>query len=609
MASIDALRASDGSENANLATVQSTRAALATTISVDTVTGWPDNFYASMGTPHTFVDPVTSETITVISEDTAVDFKGHIDGGNIEIDTIAPGYTDGGSAVGDIVIVKPTTQWADDVADVLSQAHNDDGSIKDDAVTEDTILNNNVTQNKLSTNLQEGWLDLADTPDTVTANGNRSYDLVFNSNDLTDTVSPGMRLQLTRTVAAPDQCTSLDGSSQYWSKSSPSGLSNWTAYTNTAHIYPTAYQDATISRCVTSTTNGWALTMMSTGQIRAFYGTASNFTDFVTYQSVPLNRWSHVAVRVTSTSSKTAEILINGVVVPSYSSITAATSMTQGGTLTIGATSTPSTYFPGKLAQVGLFSTALTAAEILDYSTYGLSGSETSCVGFFSFDGNGNDSSSNANNLTASGSATATNDDSPFKNYGATTNKEYAIVMKAAFSTNTTLTVQVPEGCAIPTSGGVSAVYYSTQSVPYGFPRAVSRWDLELKLRVTASQTSPTSGTWYNLSSLKVLVPVGMWDTSYLVSAAGDRASASQIKFNTTLSTANNSESDTDFTATAEASSVTILNTQLTASKVLNIASAAPYYWNMRAQFSSATTIYYLADRGTGYIRLRNAYL
>jgi len=135
MASINSIKASDGSGNANLATVQSTRSGGASTIIVNTVSGIPTNFHASMGTPHTFTDPVTSETITVISEATAVDFKGHVDGSNLEIDTIAPGYTDTGSAVGDIVIIKPTTQWADEVATILDVSHDDDGTLKDGVVT------------------------------------------------------------------------------------------------------------------------------------------------------------------------------------------------------------------------------------------------------------------------------------------------------------------------------------------------------------------------------------------------------------------------------------------------------------------------------------------
>ena len=133
MASIDQLRASDGSGNASVATVQSTRSGGASTIVVDTVLGINATFMGTMGTPHTFTDPVTSETITVISEATAVDFAGHVDGSNLEIDTIAPGYVDGGSEVGDIVIIRPTTQWGDNVADVLDVAHEDDGKLKPEA--------------------------------------------------------------------------------------------------------------------------------------------------------------------------------------------------------------------------------------------------------------------------------------------------------------------------------------------------------------------------------------------------------------------------------------------------------------------------------------------
>lgn len=130
MPSIDSIKASDGSGNANTATVTNQRIAPATTIQVDTVAGFPTNFHGTMGTPHTFTDPVTGEDITVISEATAVDFKGHVDGSNLEIDTIAPGYTDGGSEVGDIVVIRPTTQWADEVAGILDVSHNDDGTLK-----------------------------------------------------------------------------------------------------------------------------------------------------------------------------------------------------------------------------------------------------------------------------------------------------------------------------------------------------------------------------------------------------------------------------------------------------------------------------------------------
>lgn len=134
--SINRIKGSDGSANASLATVQSSRAPLSSTISVDTVAGIPDEFMGSMGTPHTFTDPITSETITVISEATCVDFAGHVDGANLEIDEIAPGYTDLGSEVGDIIVIRPTTQYSDNIAAVLAESLEDDGALKDEAIAD-----------------------------------------------------------------------------------------------------------------------------------------------------------------------------------------------------------------------------------------------------------------------------------------------------------------------------------------------------------------------------------------------------------------------------------------------------------------------------------------
>lgn len=135
MQSIAYIPGSDGAANASLMTVTDVRAPLASTILVNTVANVPDKFYASMGTPNTFTDPITGETITVISEATAVDFAGHVDGSNIEIDEIAPGYTDNGSEVGDIIIIRPITEWANNIHNILSQSLEDDGKIKESAVT------------------------------------------------------------------------------------------------------------------------------------------------------------------------------------------------------------------------------------------------------------------------------------------------------------------------------------------------------------------------------------------------------------------------------------------------------------------------------------------
>lgn len=130
MKSLAYIPGSDQTANASLMTVTDIRAPLATTIQVNTVANAPVKFYGSMGTPHTFTDPVTGETITVVSEATAVDFAGYIDGSNVEIAEIAPGFTDNGSEVGDIIIIRPITEWANNIFNLLSESLDDDGSIK-----------------------------------------------------------------------------------------------------------------------------------------------------------------------------------------------------------------------------------------------------------------------------------------------------------------------------------------------------------------------------------------------------------------------------------------------------------------------------------------------
>ena len=121
MANIRLIRASNGSGEAVRGSVTAARSIGATTLSVDSVINWPPYFIATTGIrlPDGTLDPSS-----------ALVFEGHLAGGSIEIDSIAPGYVDDGNSVGDVVLVKPTTLWADMVADVLEVAHKDDGSIK-----------------------------------------------------------------------------------------------------------------------------------------------------------------------------------------------------------------------------------------------------------------------------------------------------------------------------------------------------------------------------------------------------------------------------------------------------------------------------------------------
>lgn len=198
MQSVARIKASDGSGNASIVTIQNVRSPGATTIVGDTVSGLPsgaEGFYATMGTPHTFIDPVTSEEITVISEATAVDFSGHVDAGNIEIDDIAPGYTDLGSAVGDIVVIRPTTQWSDNVSDVLAEEHADDGSHSD--VTLDSLKFNSQGLSALTF---DGWLQDSNTWVYVSGTGTVTGVFKIVGVDATGYLAPGMRIKCTQSA-------------------------------------------------------------------------------------------------------------------------------------------------------------------------------------------------------------------------------------------------------------------------------------------------------------------------------------------------------------------------------------------------------------------------
>lgn len=361
------------------------------------------------------------------------------------------------------------------------------------------------------------WTDTGYVPGTVTYNGNRSFQAVVSGADLTSFLSTGMRLKLTRTTAPPTQCTDLEsGSSQYWSKTSPAGTTFTDDFSCGAWVKLESYTGAVqtiISRY--NGTSGWSFTIESDGclAMAGFNAGAANLSYVKAYQAVPLGKWVHVVAQLDmsafTATSTTSYIMMDGINVPAYVSRggTNPTALVQAGNLEVGSRNTGTALFDGKLAQVWYSSAKITQATILTFINQTMTGSETSIVSLFKFDGNGNDSSANANNLTAQNGATATTVDSPFNS------TEYGVITKIAFSTDTTMTVQVPEGYTIPTStGGLSAMAYSTAANPLNFPSDRGKWRISSILR---TQTAVTSNATYNTfasNGWAISVPIGAFN-------------------------------------------------------------------------------------------------
>lgn len=438
----------------------------------------------------------------------------------------------------------------------ILQEHDQDGTHSDINATSITATTGTFTNLNISgTATAEGWSPTGVAVSSVTNNGNRSYDLTMAST-MASVLSPGMRLRTTRTVAAPTQCTDLEASSsQYFSKASPAGCTFTDDFTCMAWIKLESYVQSGIISRKNGTTEGWNFIVNTDGTLQiGSYRIAANNRTVASYQSIPLGRWVHVAATMNN-STNTHTMYIDGVLVPTATTTTGTiTALVQGAVdLTVGASqSSGSNPMDGKIAQVAVFSSVLDASTIRSYMSQTLSGAESTLVCAYSFDNSLLDLSANDNDLTANGGALATNADSPFGGTADGTissTLDYGIVTKVA---TTTVTCQVPEGCTIPTSGGVTTLEYSIMKEPFGFVGNADKWLVQTTCSVDSTQSSPTSSTWYNLGSLKLNVPVGSWDLSYTVAILGSKAATTAVNVFATLSTSSSTESDGNFFAMIE---------------------------------------------------------
>ena len=475
---------------------------------------------------------------------------------------------------------------------------------------------NSITIN--STASTEGWSPLGATPDTVTANGNRSYSMVFNSNDLTNTISPGMRLKATRTVTAPTQCADLESSSsQYFNKTSPVGMTFTDDFVVSAWIKLESYADMRIASRYNGT-SGWTFGLTSSGQVVmvGYNAGAANLSVVTSSQSVPLNKWVHVAAQLDmstfTATTTTSYTMIDGVNVPASVSRggTNPTTLVQAGNLEIGGQNGGLLPFDGKIAQVAIYSAKVTQANVLATMAQGLTGSETSLISAYSLSNSLTDlNTGNANNLTAQNSAVATATDTPFAG-GSVGTTEYGIVTAATFSTNTTLTVQVPEGYAIPTTGGVSAVSYSISKIPYGFPIQKSKWFVESWNLADVNNGAATANQYYNVASFQLSVPIGSWTLYGSISIQVSSASSNPKQALATIHTS--AGNSTDIEARGHTNSNASLETggSIVITKDVELTTMTTHYVNIGCGTSAATALYLLGStRSASIIRATPSYL
>jgi hypothetical protein len=141
---------------------------------------------------------------------------------------------------------------------------------------------------------------------------------------------------------------------------------------------------------------------------------------------------------------------------------------------------------------------------------------------------------------------------------------------------------------------------YSHVLNPFGFPASPLSWSVKITDTTNRSQATPTQHKWYNLGSLSITIPIGLWSVYYKIFINNYIAAAAVSAQHVSLSTnvpanAGDAESDADFTTQLElaigSSVYSVQGMSLTATKVISLAAKTVYYAISKTKATSVNNI------------------
>lgn len=186
----------------------------------------------------------------------------------------------------------------------------------------------------------------------------------------------------------------------------------------------------------------------------------------------------------------------------------------------------------------------------------------------------------------------------------------YGFITAISFSTNTVVTLYGGTDYDVANSA-ITAFQYSTDRAPQGFPMNPDKWTVSVSDTNIYTQASPVAGTWYNLGTTanQISLPIGVWRVMY--KAQLQASNATSVTTYITLSTANNSESDTDMTRQGEVSGSASVRPCVAAwcEKIIAVAAKTTYYLNEKVGTSSLGNLWIRGDNEKTIIRAVCAYL
>ena len=164
-------------------------------------------------------------------------------------------------------------------------------------------------------------------------------------------------------------------------------------------------------------------------------------------------------------------------------------------------------------------------------------------------------------------------------------------------------------------NAAITSPHYSNVKAPIGFPLLNSKWSVETTDVSDTDQALPVLDTWYNIASLSLVVPIGLWKIWYSVALRIGDSNSLALRTRATLSTANNSQSDADMTTylgiatQTTAGDTSVIVASMSKEKYYELASKTTYYLNELCNASNVDAIGIRGSLGKTIIRAVCAYL
>jgi hypothetical protein len=154
--------------------------------------------------------------------------------------------------------------------------------------------------------------------------------------------------------------------------------------------------------------------------------------------------------------------------------------------------------------------------------------------------------------------------------------------------------------------------YAPPKTFPSGFPISPESWTVQNTATDYQAVVTVVTNTWYNIGSLLLSVPIGSWELSYTTSAGTYRNATDQaVNIFSTLSTANNTESDVTTTARASGgrrdTTGSMAELQTSISSLVSLTAKSTRYLNYKTTVTASNL--YLVENAIRRIRATSTLL